>query len=389
MEGVHLTTLLLLLRLIMVIKPMRVNLLRFFPLVLGLVIVATGTLVSYPVRAEPDMLERPALISKRSESSVMLAVTRAGKRLVAVGERGVVLFSDDNGIAWKQAAVPVSISLTNVFFITDKKGWVVGHSGIVLYSKDGGESWVKQLDGKQVGTLVLDAVKKKTGASGDDKAAQQRLDEANRLVADGPDKPFLDVYFSDENSGFIVGAYGLMFHTVDGGKSWIPWQEHVDNSKGKHLYRIRAAGGALFIAGEQGALFHSSDSGQRFSEIKTPYSGSYFGVVAEPAGNIVAYGLRGNAYWSGNMGKTWQKIAVGTPSLLAADTRLTDGSLLIVSHDGDVLRSIDEGHSFSPISVKQTSPYTGVTQAADGSIILSGMRGVTRVPYISVPANKS
>lgn len=355
----------------------------------GFVIFAAIGLGSQPVHAEPDMLERPALITKRANSSVMLAVTRAGKRLVAVGERGGVLFSDDNGIAWKQAIVPVSISLTNVFFITAKKGWVVGHSGIVLHTHDGGETWVKQLDGKQAAAIVLEMAKKKVDANGDGKLASQHLEEANRLAADGPDKPFLDVYFSDENSGFIVGAYGLVFHTEDGGKSWIPWQEHVDNPKGKHLYSIRAASGVLYIAGEQGALFRSSDGGQRFSEIKTPYSGSYFGVVAEPSGSIVAYGLRGNAYWSGDMGKSWQKISVGTPSLLAADTRLADGSILLVSHDGDILRSINEGRSFTPLSVKQPSPFTGVTQAADGSLILSGVRGVTRLPSISIPANKS
>lgn len=363
--------------------PMGTNSSRLLSLVVGFAVFAIGGLESHPVQAEPDMLERPAIISKRVENSVMLAVTRAGSRLVAVGERGGVLYSDDNGVTWKQGKVPVSISLTNVFFVTAKKGWAVGHSGIVLSTLDGGETWVKQLDGKQAAALVLDAEKTKASAGGDGATAARQLVDAKRLVTDGPDKPFLDVYFSNESAGYIVGAYGLIFRTNDGGKNWIPWQDHVDNPKGKHLYSIRASGAALYIAGEQGGLYRSTDVGEHFVEVKTPYAGSYFGVVAEPGGGLVVYGLRGNVYGSRDDGKNWQKIAVDTPSLLAADIRLADGSLLLVSHDGDILRSVDDGRSFSSLKVGQRSPFTGVIEAADGSLILSGMRGITRLGSIT------
>ena len=90
----------------------------------------------------------------------MLAITRAGARLVAVGERGSILLSDDSGVSWRQAKVPVSVTLTAVQFPNAKAGWAVGHLGVVLHSADGGETWAKQLDGREAASLVLEAAKK-------------------------------------------------------------------------------------------------------------------------------------------------------------------------------------------------------------------------------------
>jgi len=50
--------------------------------------------------APPAVLEQPALVSPKALGAVMLAVARAGDRLVAVGERGTILLSDDGGRHW-------------------------------------------------------------------------------------------------------------------------------------------------------------------------------------------------------------------------------------------------------------------------------------------------
>src|SRR5512134_1715805 len=76
-------------------------------------------------------LERPALASRHAQRSVLLGAAQAGARLVAVGERGIVLLSDDEGAHWEQVPVPVSVSLTAVRFADERLGWAVGHGGVV------------------------------------------------------------------------------------------------------------------------------------------------------------------------------------------------------------------------------------------------------------------
>lgn len=340
---------------------------------------ASGISVAFAESARPasDLIDRPAETSARAAKYVALAVTRAEQRLVAVGEQGIILLSDDNGGSWRQAKVPTSVTLTNVHFASRTKGWAVGHGGVVLSTSDAGETWVKQLDGRQAAQRELDAAKAEAGQG--DLSAEKRVREAEWLVVDGPDKPLLDVYFSDENNGLVVGAYGLIFGTTDGGATWRSLMQHLDNPKDKHLYRIHAAGADFYIAGEQGALYRSGDGAKTFAEVKTPYVGTYFGAVTAPGGELVVFGLRGNAYRSVDQGATWQQIDLMLPVTLTAGTRLSDGALVLVDETGRILQSRDGGQRFLPIPVPQPSPFTGVVQAADGSLVLSGARGMTRL----------
>jgi photosystem II stability/assembly factor-like uncharacterized protein len=69
-----------------------------------------------------DSLDTPAQKTALASSSVMQGVVRAGKRLVAVGERGHIVFSDDGGGRWLQSEVPVAADLTAVHFPTAEQG---------------------------------------------------------------------------------------------------------------------------------------------------------------------------------------------------------------------------------------------------------------------------
>lgn len=334
--------------------------------------------LAVPAAEVPDVLDRPALQSVRAPARALLAVARAGERLVAVGERGVVLLSDDHGASWRQAKVPVSVALTNVRFVTPRKGWAVGHGGVVLHSADGGESWVRQLGGTQVAALVLEAAKAKAAVAPGE-AARKQLAEAERLVADGPDKPFLDVLFFDEANGFVVGAYGLAFGTGDGGRTWQPWLDRIPNPQGKHLYAILATRHGIYLAGEQGAVFRSTDGTRSFAGIETPYAGTYFGAVAGSGDELLVFGLRGNAYWSADAGASWRKVDSGGATSLAGGVRLADGRLALVDQAGHVLASDDGGRTLRRLVPAQPTPASGIAQAADGALVLSGMRGMRRV----------
>ena len=54
-----------------------------------------------------DVLDAPATKSPLAPRTLLNGLARAGDRLVAVGQRGHALYSDDLGTSWKQADVPV------------------------------------------------------------------------------------------------------------------------------------------------------------------------------------------------------------------------------------------------------------------------------------------
>jgi len=336
--------------------------------------------------AEPELLARPSMQDARASNRVMLAVSRAGKRLVAVGEHGIILLSDDNGKTWQQTPAPVSLTLTNVRYVDATHGWAVGHGGVVLHTSDAGKTWLKQLDGAQAAALARETAASQAAKGGED--GRRALAEAEQLVADGPDKPFFDVYFSDELHGLVVGAYGLAFATDDGGKHWHPIPDRMPNPKGHHLYSISVANNELLIAGEQGSLFRSNDGWKSFTKVDTPYSGTYFGVLTGKKDEILVFGLRGNIYSSRDAGQTWQKIDGGSSATVTAGLRLSDGDVLLVNEAGQVLQSRGPGGQFRPLLSRHGSQLTGIAKSADGNIVLSGMRGVASVTLPTQPAEQ-
>lgn len=329
-----------------------------------------------PAWAVPDVLERPSAPSAKAAGAVMLGITQAGARLVAVGERGIVLYSDDAGAHWRQAAVPVSVSLVGARFLNQKDGWAVGHSGVLLRTGDGGKSWTKHLDGTAAARLVVTAVSEGRLPPGADPARAQA--DAERLVAEGPSKPFFDIHFFDDRNGLLIGAFGLALATSDGGATWRAALERFDNPKAKHLYAIAADGDACVVAGEQGAVFYSADRGRSFRALATPYEGTYFGAIAAGPRTVV-FGMRGNVYWSETPGGAWRKSDIATTQSLTAGLRLQDGSLLLTDETGRLFRSTDGGRSFQPQAGATGAPLTGAVQSADGTLFVSGVRGVTKI----------
>lgn len=340
---------------------------------------AIAALIANPAIAIKPVLEEPAQLALRATQSRLLGIAVAGNRLVAVGERGIVLWSDDMGKTWSQAQVPVSTSLTKTFFISPRTGWAVGHFGVVLRTDDGGQSWVKQLDGLQAARLAVAYYgQAKPPATANAEAFPQQAVLADQLVQDGPDKPFFDVLFSDASNGFIVGAYGLLFRTQDGGKNWTPWMDHADNPKGLHLYALASYKQALYVAGEQGLLLKSIGSGARFEPVATPYKGSYFGMVALAENDLMIYGLRGNIYRSADQGTSWKKLDTGSQSSISSGMAWTGSSALLFNQVGQAFVSRD-ATSLSPVSGIAPAPFTGSAKAADGSLVLTSLRGIVRL----------
>jgi photosystem II stability/assembly factor-like uncharacterized protein len=322
-----------------------------------------------------DVLDTPAQMSPLATKSLLQSVTRTGNRLIAVGQRGHIVISADNGATWKQSQVPVSSDLTSVFFIDDKEGWVVGHDGVILHTGDGGERWDVQLNGLTANNLLQTAMERKVAQEPASEEAKKLLAEAKRYVEQGADKPFLDIWFSDDKNGFAVGAYNLIFRTADGGKTWEPWFDRTENPKFFNLYAIRPAAGELYIAGEGGVVLKLDPAAQRFRALAVPYKGSFFGIADAKSAALV-FGLRGNVFRSDDGGKTWTKVDAGLAAAIVGGTRTAQGATLLADAGGRVASTADGGKTFTNITLKQTMPLAGVTDAGEGRLGLVGPRGV-------------
>ncbi|TDT38581.1 photosystem II stability/assembly factor-like uncharacterized protein [Halospina denitrificans] len=353
--------------------------------------------LSSPAYAVGDVLEIPALETDLAASSLLLDITRAGDRLVAVGERGHIVYSDNGGDSWTQASVPVSTTLTGVDFPTADEGWAVGHSGVILHSSDGGESWEHQFDGRDGVPQVVDYYDQKIAemeerieeTDDQDKVAdlEWEMDDfvfnKEDLQADlkefGPWHPLLDVWFENEDHGFAVGAYGNIYRTKDGGETWKTRMGSIENPNRFHLNGItRVEGGDLYIAGESGFVFRSTDNGQSWEQLEPGYPGSFFGVVGTgDEDEVLAYGLRGNIYRSVG-GDEWESVDSGTDNTLNSAHANDNGEIAMVGNSGSVVYSDDGGENFSSIIRPSRLSYVGVMLVPGEGLVLVGEKGAIR-----------
>ncbi|SCK14564.1 Uncharacterized protein related to plant photosystem II stability/assembly factor [Variovorax sp. HW608] len=321
-----------------------------------------------------DVLQQPAERVSELQRGVYLAAARAGERVVAVGERGLIALSDDDGGLWRQVVSPVSATLTGVQFVSAKVGWVVGHWGVVLGTRDGGETWTLLLDGRRAAQATLDAAKAATDGSA---ASQKALVDAQRLIADGPDKPLLDLHFVDEQVGFVVGAYNLILRTEDGGRHWESIAGRLDNPKGLHLYAIAAEGATLYIAGEQGLLLRSDDDGAHFQRLALPYAGSLFTLRPLGREGLVVAGLRGNALVSEDRGLRWRALTGAPPLSFIAAFGDTD-EVQLVNQAGQ--RFAVRGDRLVRLETPPLPPVSGALPLSSHQWLMLTVQGMVRRP---------
>ncbi|RJG27126.1 hypothetical protein D3872_01835 [Massilia cavernae] len=333
-----------------------------------------GTLcASWGALAYRGPVDTPAVSSKFAATAPLLAIARAGDRLVAVGLRGHIVYSDDEGKSWTQARVPVSSDLVAVTFPSPKNGWATGHEGVVLHSGDGGATWVKQLDGRQAAALVARYYAGSTSSAADADFARAAR-QATAVVAEGNTQALLDIRFDNENSGFAVGTFNRIFHTDDGGKTWEPWMHRTDNPRELHFYSISSDSRNTYLTGERGMVWRLDAALKRFVAIPTPYTGTLFGLLADGT-DLLAYGMRGSLLRSGDGGKLWEKLSPGTTAGISGGTVLSGGRIVIVTQAGEVRTSGDRGTTFDTRKSAQPMPYYGVASAGQGKLVVVGATG--------------
>jgi photosystem II stability/assembly factor-like uncharacterized protein len=290
--------------------------------------------------------ETPASRLAQPESTMILGATRTGKRLIGVGDRGLVLLSDDEGVSWRQAAaVPTRATLCAVNFVDEKNGWAVGHWGVILVTHDGGENWALQRDDRTV------------------------------------DQPLFSVWFKDTRAGVAVGLFSLLLTTRDGGLTWEKGQ--LPTPAGAHrvdtnLFALFADAHGLLVAGEQGMVYRSEDLGHVWKPLPTGNKGTLWAGVALRDGTLVVAGLRGKVLRSTDLGHSWTAVASGTESSITSLTELPGGRLCATALDGVSLTSDDGGRTFTLLQRVEPLALTTVAPRADGIPLYFSTAGVVR-----------
>ncbi|MDR3415499.1 MAG: YCF48-related protein [Nevskia sp.] len=309
----------------------------------AVILLMLGNGVALAADAPPASMQKPAVIVPDAMRAPILAAARAGRRIVAAGDHGVILLSDDDGAHFRQAdTVPTQALLTSLSFVDDRHGWAAGHDGVILHTEDGGDHWTLQ-----------------------------------REDLDG-DKPLFSILFKDARHGFAVGLFGTAVQTADGGASWTPLQVEAGADTDHHLYCLFGdPATALYIAAENGLIYRSADGDASWNEVKTANPGSFWTGLQLRDGSLLAAGQRGHVFVSRDQGANWSEVPSGTDQSLTGIVQNADGSILITGLGGVTLTSADGAHSFIAHTRTDRVPLNAALAGSSSAPLLFGDQGVT------------
>lgn len=272
---------------------------------------------------------------------VLLDLASVGKRLVVVGERGVIFRSDDEGKTWQGQRTATTRTLVAISFADEKIGVAVGHGGSLLRTEDGGISW----------TIV--------------KVEEAGLDSLLGVTALGLHR-------------FVAyGAFGLYIESNDGGKSWIRHRV-ISDEFDRHISKVIRINDKLLLVGESGTLATSAD-GVTWHKSNSPYEGSWFGGITTPSGAVLIFGMRGNVYRSEDAGMQWTKVGLNAKQGVMNALILPDGGIVLVGNAGFVARSDDDGRSFRQIDSGSRASLAQGAVLSSGELIAVSARGVVHL----------
>ena len=330
-----------------------------------------------------DVLKLPAAPTRMADKAPLFVVKKFGDRYFAAGDRGHIIYSDDNGKTWTQAEVPVRSTLLDIDFANEQQGWAVGHEGVILHSADGGKTWELQYDGLRYGEEGLAYYEKMAEQDPDNEFYQYLIGEMEFAISQGADKPFFSVNMHDELHGHVGGAYGMLMETEDGGKHWEHRLHNVDNDAFNHLFDVSPLPepGRFFLSGEAGLLLIGDINENRAERVHSvPWEGSFFATVDAADGAIVMGGLRGRMFRTATEGETWTVVEKPPTSAIVAETRLADGTLVAAGVAGEILTSTDNGQSFA---MNPASGSVGlifdIAEGDDHSLLVAGPKGIKTV----------
>jgi photosystem II stability/assembly factor-like uncharacterized protein len=271
-------------------------------------------------------------------------------RAFVVGYGGKILETTTGGASWETRPSGTDYSLYGIRMVDEKQGWVVGQEGLVLHTGDGGKTWqpqesnatFKDSDGtsKRAYLFALDALDANTAVAVGDRSMLTRttdggktwtatqvkmeLDTSGGESLAAADPIFYAVKFTDAQHGWIVGEFGKIMYTADGGQTWKEQEKTVMEGSGffdlldlPTLFGIHAVDGQHAItSGLEGHIARTSDGGAHWAYDKIDAGDvalvdPLYDVTELPDGTSWSVGAAGEVVRKGPADPAWTRAKIG------------------------------------------------------------------------------
>lgn len=175
---------------------------------------------------------------------------------------------------------------------------------------------------------------------------------------------FYDVFFVNQNRGWIAGSGGTFLTTIDGGKTWKKERNFTDDTI-REVYFTDEKNGWLLCernifnlgASAPSYLLKTSDGGAKWERVE--FNGDrrerIAGIFFNAHGSGAAIGERGAYFSLQNDGKSWKKMSLPVRYLMLDGVFSDDLNGAMVGAGGSIFFTEDGGLSWNKSDVPQNS----------------------------------
>jgi len=210
-----------------------------------------------------------------------------------VGSQGTILKTTNGGNYWSVQQSNLSVELYSVQFIDSLFGWICGEGGTLLKTTNGGVTWVQKPSGvvENINSLYFLSASNGFAITGDWNSYPYPYSGRILKTTNGGETwsitlfddshGLIDIYFLDNDTGWICGSNGVIYKTTNGGNNW----SYIDANTPYWLFGIFfSAHNVGFTLGgniNSDIILKSNNGGNSWTKIRETFqdqlmSGLYF-----------------------------------------------------------------------------------------------------------------
>jgi photosystem II stability/assembly factor-like uncharacterized protein len=227
-----------------------------------------------------------------------------------VGFGGTILHTSNGGTTWTRQTSGASYGFETVFCLDTNTAWAVGYS-IILHTTNGGATWTSQRPEITTGIWDVFFTNSETGTAvggwcigcigmpfyggyilrttnGGAKWTIQRHDTT--MIG------LYGVFFTDTNTGTVVGAGGTILRTTNGGTTWTKQTSGTTNDLWDVFFTNADTGivvGGNWNTGLEGTILRTTNGGTTWTKQEIPTTWALYRVFFTDASTGTAVGQNG------------------------------------------------------------------------------------------------
>jgi photosystem II stability/assembly factor-like uncharacterized protein len=197
-------------------------------------------------------------------------------------------------------------------------------------------------------------------------AEEQRRD--SRVVEN-----LFDAKLLDGGVGWVVGAFGAIYKTTDGGKTWMPQKAPTLD----YLYSVDFVTPERgVVVGKSGTILTTEDGGTTWVARPSSTERNLFSVSFASPDSIWAVGDWGAVVHSADGGKTWTDRSLEDDIVLTSVDWVDENHGLLAGEFGTVRYSQDGGKTFESPQTGTDKTFFGAAMTGPNDLWLVGIDGL-------------